>query len=169
MQARGAAEVSPRFLTQRMVEWTILFLVLLALVLAFLQRARWVQGQGELAAVRSTLGSLRTALITEHLRQQTQLHRSDPVAQKNPFTLLKALPPNYQGALGFAQVGAQLRLGGWAYVADCPCVVYAPMAREWFDSPSGDLMLWYRIDSHDRGPTTLEPQEAYRWFEQALQ
>ena len=143
-------------------------------VLVFLQRARRVQGQGELAAVRATLGSLRTALITEHLRQQTQGRRVEPTVATpanhahNPFTLVKVLPPNYQGEFPLQQVGDQLHQGFWAFVGDCPCVVYAPLAREWFDSPSGDTMLWYRLDDNGRGPITLEPQESYRWFDEVL-
>ena len=84
---RSAPQPAP-FWSVRIVEWSLLAAVIVLLVLLFARQVRVIQGQGELAAVKSTLGALRTALVLDHLRQNVQSGKA-PVGftQRNPFEL----------------------------------------------------------------------------------
>ena len=61
---RSAPQPAP-FWSVRIVEWSLLAAVIVLLVLLFARQVRVIQGQGELAAVKSTLGALRTALVLD--------------------------------------------------------------------------------------------------------
>jgi hypothetical protein len=41
-------------------------------------------------------------------------------------------------------------------------VGYLPIWGEWLNSPSGDVMLWYRVAGAN-GPLQLTAREAYSW------
>jgi hypothetical protein len=150
-----------------MVEWSILALVIVLLVFVFVRQMRVLQGQAELSAVKTTLGALRTAFVLEHLRKEAAAEDASVArAQHNPFELLQRYPLNYIGEMSREQ--AELAPSGvWVFDPDCVCVGYLPIWGEWFDSPSGDLMAWYRVGG-EQGALQLTAKEAYRWQGQAL-
>ena len=86
---------------RRLVEWSILVIVVLLLAGIFGQQVRTVQAQAELAAVRSTLGALRTALVIDHMIATIRTGGPSVASpQRNPFLLMDPVPANYAGALG---------------------------------------------------------------------
>lgn len=147
---------------KRMVEWALAAAVMVVMILLFAREVRVVQGQSELAAVKATLGALRTALVLEHL-QKNMASGNSAVAleQHNPFELLRQRPPNYRGEMSAAQALAAPP-GSWVFDPLCVCIGYLPMEAEWFDSPSGELMAWYRV-SGAPGLLQLVAKEAYVW------
>jgi hypothetical protein len=146
----------------RMVEWSLLVAVLVVLVLVLARQVREIRGQGELAAVRSTLGALRTALAIDHL-QKNVMDGSSSVAstQRNPFDSLQRHPANYVGEMTPAQAVAA-PAGSWVFDPVCACVGYVPTDVQWFDSPSGEAMAWYQLRGAP-GPLQLVAKEAYVW------
>jgi hypothetical protein len=155
------------FLNLRLVEWSLVAMLIVALMLVFLHQVRVVQRQAELAAVRTTLGALRTAFVIQHL----QLRSTSPgqpvvAAQRNPFELLQSRPANYVGETRGA-VQVVVPPGHWVFDAACNCVGYMPADATEFDSPSGDAMAWYRVEAVS-GPLQLTPKEAYVWQGQAM-
>lgn len=150
-----------------MVEWSLMAGVILVLALVFARKVQVVQGQSELAAVQSTLGALRTALIFEHLQKSTLGQGPSVVGtQRNPFELLGRLPANYRGEISRASASSAPP-GSWLFDRDCVCVGYVPLYPKWFDSPSGNTVAWYRV-SGAPGPLQLLAEEAYVWQDQAL-
>jgi hypothetical protein len=150
-----------------MVEWSILSLVVVLLLLVFAYKVRVVHGQGELAALHSTLGNLRTAFVIDHLQRSLPSgSRSLNASQRNPFELLQRRQPNYFGEIRAVQA-ATVPPGSWVFDADCVCIGYLPLNSEWFESPSGDVIAWYRIEGAP-GPWQLTAKEAYRWQGQVL-
>ena len=162
----AVAQVS--FWSLRMTEWLILALLVLAVGFWFAREAYVVRGQAELAAVRTTLGALRTAFILEHLRQVVQ----DPVksvapSQRNPFDLVQSRPANYRGAIRAGQL-LDVPAGQWFFETDTEQIGYRPFHAEWLDSASSDNVIWYRV-SQAPGPLQLTPLEPYRWQDQPLE
>ena len=151
----------------RIVEWSLLAAVIVLLVLLFARHVRVLQGQAELAAVKSTLGALRTALVIDHLHQNVQSGKA-PVGftQRNPFELLQRRPVNYFGEMS-ALEAASAPPGSWVFDTVCVCVGYLPMYPQWFDSPSGDVLAWYQL-SGAPGPLQLFAKEAYAWQDQVM-
>ncbi len=111
---RTAPQPAPLW-TVRMLEWSLLAAVVAVLVLLFAGEVRVTKGQGELAAVKSTLGALRTALVIDHLQKKV-MAGSSPVAQaqRNPFELLQRQPANYAGEVTPAQAVAAPP-GSWVF------------------------------------------------------
>lgn len=166
--ARGRPSPWPASVSRRsLAEWLLLALVIGVLVLLFTREVRVVQAQAERAAVRATLGALRTALVLDHL-QKNAGSPSTPVAltTTNPFDLLQRRPLNYFGPMSAAQALAAPP-GSWVFDSVCGCVGYLPMAAEQFDSPSGELMAWYQVTGAP-GPLQLVAREAYGWQGEAL-
>lgn len=151
----------------RVLEWSLVATVILVVVLVFAQKFRVVSGQGELAAVKSTLGALRTALVIDFLRQKAKQNASDVVVmQRNPFELLQRRPPNYVGEMNRAKA-VSAPAGSWVFDRDCACVGYMPLHGEWFNSPSGDVMAWYGVRGSS-GPLEVVAKEAYVWQNQVM-
>ena len=156
----------------RTLEWSVMGLVVAMLVATFMHYMRVVQGQGEFAAVRSTLGALRTALVIDHLqRSAAQVSNASVIgsvsdAQRNPFDLLQHRPTNYSGVAS-REHAAAVMLGTWVFDPVCPCVGYRPLNDLWFDSPSGEFMAWFQLHGAP-GPSQLTGQEIYRWQELVL-
>ncbi len=151
-----------------MVEWSLLALVILVLGAIFFRQVRVVQGQGELAAVRSTLGALRTALVIDHL-QKSIVHPNTalPALQSNPFELLKHTPANYLGEMT-PQLARNAAPGNWVFDPECVCVGYLPLYDPWFESPSADPLAWFRVTGAP-GPLQMVARERYVWQGQALE
>ena len=150
-----------------MIEWSVLALVITMLALVFSYRMRLLQGQAELSAVKTTVGALRTAFVLDNLRTHAaEAPAADAPTHYNPFELLQQHPVNYIGEMTREQ--AELAPPGiWVFDPECICVGYLPIWPEWFDSPSGDLMAWYRVGGGP-GALQLTPKEHYLWQGQVL-
>lgn len=163
---RASAPEVP-FGPRRLAEWAILALVIGLLALVFARQMRVLQGQTELSTVKTMLGTLRTAFVLDHLRRQAAADaapRSAP--QHNPFELLPRYPVNYLGVMSRSQA-LSAPAAGWVFDPDCVCVGYRPMGSEWLHSPSGDVMVWYRVTGTS-GPLQLTAKEAYVWQAELL-
>lgn len=146
----------------RIVEWSLILLVIGVLVVVFARQVRVVQGQMELAAIKSTLGALRTALVIDHLQKHVAVARSTvTVVQRNPFELLRGQLANYAGVVTSAQT-ADIVPGSWIFDVECGCIGYRPMFAQWLDSPSGDAMAWFYVKG-SIGPFELVARETYLW------
>ena len=147
---------------RRAVEWSLLVLVILVLMAAFAHQLRVVQAQGELAAIKTTLGALRTALVIDHLQAATTSKgQLVEIAQRNPFLLLDHVPGNYVGAMAGSNADT-LPPGNWVFDAYCNCIGYGPMYPFALTEGGGAPTLWFRI-SAPPGPLQISPVQAYRW------
>ncbi len=156
------------FWSRRMVEWTIVLAVVLAVILLLIRQANVVKGQAELAAIRSTLAALRTALVIDHLQRSTgQTDQPVAVVQRNPFLLLQNRMPNYAGVMASREVEA-LRPGAWMFAPDCACLAYRPVDDAWFFSPDGSGVAWFEV-SAPPGPLLVSARAAYRWQDDLIQ
>lgn len=163
--ARQAGTIS--VLNLRLVEWSLVAILIIVLALVFLRQVRVVQRQSELAAVRTTLGALRTAFVIQHLQLASATQGGFVVvAQRNPFQLLQSRQINYSGETSTAE-NLLVPPGHWVFDTECGCVGYMPADPEEFDSPSGEAMAWYRVVA-GQGPFQLTAKEAYAWQGQAL-
>ena len=150
-----------------MTEWSLVACVIVVLGLIFFRQVRVLQGRGELAAVRATLGALRTALVIDYLHKKIGSGNiSLPPAQRNPFELLDRQPVNYLGSLKAADLETAAA-GSWLFDSVCDCVGYVPLYSQWFVSPSGDMVAWYRL-SGEPGPLQLTAREAYVWQDELM-
>lgn len=136
--------------------------VILVLMGVFGQQIRFVQAQAEQAAIKTTLGALRTALVIDHLQSaagQTGQNVASP--QRNPFLLLDHLPANYAGVLGNPKADAA-PAGNWVFDAYCHCIGFRPAYPYALEKEGDDPMLWFRV-SAPPGPLAIAPLHTYRW------
>jgi hypothetical protein len=161
----------------RLVEWSLVASLIITLALAFAYYANRVRGQSELAAIRLTIGALRSTLAVEDLRQKVPQAASTAANPYNPFELLRSRPGNYLGEAPDAQSAVALVTpGNWVFERTCACIAYRPLDRRWLDSPSGDVLLWFYVlgpqgqkQASSRGPLQLVAREAYRWQGQVIE
>jgi hypothetical protein len=147
---------------RRVVEWSLLVVVVLGVV-GFLGREfRVVQGMGELAAIKTTLGALRTALVIDHLKTHAIDGKPAEKTQGNPFLLLDHVPANYAGLLGDLK-GQPLPQGGWVFDAYCRCIGYEPLYPQSLENGSESSTVWFRI-SPPPGPLKISPVQDYIWL-----
>ena len=158
--AVGAGGAQQNLNWRRPVEWLAMALLLLVLIGTFVHYSRFVQSQAEVAAIKSTVGALRTALVVEHLRRQVAVGSEPQSSGANPFKLLGKAPTNYIGELSRAQTDATLQ-GVWVYAPDCPCVGYRPRDDQALDSPVADPFIWFEVVGGD-GLLQLKAREVYR-------
>lgn len=151
----------------RWVEWAVVALVVLGLIAFYTQHSRRLQGQAELAAVRATVGALRSALVIEHLRQVVAGERASMQVPPNPFDLLKQPPLNYSGVRSASSVRQPLP-GHWFFDPACPCVAYAPTQAQWLDTYSADGLLWFRLQGGVGRAFELTAQAPYVWQSQSV-
>ena len=153
---------------RRTIEWALAGLVVAVLVVVFARHMRVVQGQGEFAAVKTTLGALRTALVIDYLHRHADPASGESVVKepRSPFDLLQYPPVNYVGVVSARQAHV-VAPGSWVYDSSCPCVGYRPLGDDWFDSPSGEPMAWYLLGGAP-GPLQLTARERYLWQDQVL-
>ncbi len=141
---------------RRLAEWSLVTLVLVALISVFGHQVRAVQIQAERAAVQTTVGALRTALVLSHVMVQIAPDAADalqgrgdatlsPGLVPNPFLLLKALPPNFAGSFAMDHADA-MPLGAWAFDADCGCVGYRLLYPDALEVPPGAQAVWFRVE-----------------------
>ncbi len=145
----------------RLSEWSVVALVLVALMWAFEHEARAVQGQGEKMMVWSTVSALRAALTIDMLTRQVRPAQQG-AKEKNPFRLLQTLPANFAGEMAVRDVFS-LPSGSWAYDPDCPCVGYHLLYPQWLEPAQHGDTVWFRIDIQD-GAVRLVPLSHYLWF-----
>lgn len=152
---------------RRLVEWSLLIVLISILILVFGREIQLVQGQAELARFKATVGALRTALVVQHLQQQArQDAQTVAFVQRNPFRLLERVPTNYAGELGVVAL-PQVAPGDWVFDAACGCIGYTPLQRQSLESPSGESLVWLRV-SAPPGPLRLALREPYRWQGQPM-
>ena len=151
--------------SRRVLEWSILAIVVLVLMGIFGRQVQIVQGQAELATIKSTLGSIRTAFVLDHLKQQIDGNaRNVASGQRNPFLLLKSTPANYVGQ----PAKGELPVGSWMFDAECVCIAYSPVHSQFLENASADPTLWFRI-SPPPGPFQVIPTERYVWQGELVQ
>ena len=143
----------------RFFEWGLMAGLVLVVLLTFMHQAQQVQGQAELAAIKRTLGALRTAAVMDDL--QARLHGRSGPPGANPFDLLQLRPENYLGPLGAAQA-ATVRPGSWWFDPQCSCVVYAPLETRWLAGSTGGTWLRFRVVTGE-GPLQLAALGTYLW------
>lgn len=159
--------VTIRISTRRGLEWSLLLLAILLLCGYYAREFRAVQAQGEAAAVKTTLGALRTALLIDHLHSVvdgTQSRRSPPT---NPFLLLDHVPGNYAGVIK-SGTGHEQVAGTWVFDAICACIGYAPMYPRDLNTPQDAPALWFRISAAP-APPQIHALQAYVWQGQTLE
>ena len=155
-----------RNFTRRALEWTLLALVILLLAGYFFREFRLVQAQGEMAAVKSTLGSLRTALLFDFLGREAKHTDSGVPMQRNPFLLLDHLPANYAGVLDSSK-GKSMQPGTWVFDSYCVCIGYEPLNAQGLNTSEYAPALWFRI-SPPPGPLQINATQNYQWAGQPV-
>lgn len=146
----------------RMVEWSILAVVILVIAFVAGRYALVLRGQAERSAVLSTLGALRTGLVIAHLQAASGANAVSPSApEPNPFAVLRALPLNYRGEFSVVEA-VTTRPGGWVFDPLCACVGYVPLDGGWSDDASKAGALWFKVASGP-GPRQLTAQGTYTW------
>jgi hypothetical protein len=146
---------------RRAWEWCLLAKVILVLFGYFLREFRTVQAQGEAAAVKSTLGSLRTALLLDFLQREANHTAASVAVQRNPFLLLDNVPENYAGLLDSAK-GKTLQGGTWVFDTYCVCIGYEPLNTQGLSVEETASTLWFRVGAPP-GPLQINAMQAYRW------
>jgi hypothetical protein len=126
-----------------------------------------VQGQAELAALQSTLGALRTALVLEHIRHTVSGDAQSVAApQRNPFLLLDTVPPNYLGERAVLKTESAAP-GSWVFDPVCSCVGYVLRYPALLDSPADLPALWFSVTG-SAAPFSISANETYVWQGQVV-
>ena len=152
--------------TRRGLEWSLLLLIILSAAGFYVREFRLVQAQGEVAAVKTTLGALRTALLIDHLKSLVDGTAGTAAVQRNPFLLLDHAPVNYAGVLagGAARV---LQPGTWVFDSICSCIGYEPLYPQDLSTPVDAPGLWWRV-STEAPPLQIHALQRYVWLGQVL-
>lgn len=127
----------------RMLEWSLLSLLVLAVMSALYYYARMVHAQAERAAVLTTLGALRTALIVQQLPVVAHSATDSSAQNPNPFDSLTTLPAAYAGTVQGRDVAA-VADGQWVFDEGCACIGYKPLYPEWLQTDDGLRVLWFQ-------------------------
>lgn len=153
--------------SRRIIEWSIVAAVLVALIWGLAHNVRAVQGQGERAAVRATLTSLRAGLVMDQLMAQAR-PRVAPGSHstKNPFALMQTVPPNFAGELAMRNIDS-VPPGSWVFDPDCVCVGYRLLYPQWLEPAQESDAIWFRI-RFSEGQSRLSAQTDYIWLGQRL-
>lgn len=154
-------------LGRRLVEWSLLAMVVLVVLLLFLRQTIVVHSQAELAAVKTTIAALRTGMALHQLEIQVAKQALLVAAQqRNPFTFLQRKPLNYLGEMDLT-AAENSAPGSWIYDPVCGCVGYLPIDPQWaFGSNEGKL-IWLRVSAPSE-PPQLRALQAYQWRGQTL-
>ena len=145
-----------------MVEWGILAVLVMVFLGVFGHYARRIQGQSERAAVLSTLGALRTALVIDHVQRAAKHASTEPSrTPSNPFLVLNTAPVNYAGEMSVVQSLAAPP-GRWVYDPQCVCIGYLPMDSDWHSTMPDASILWFKV-TEGQGPRELIAMAPYTW------
>lgn len=153
--------------SRRFVEWAIVACVIVLVLYVLGHKALEVQGRAEFAAVQTTVGAMRTALVTEHLRAQLRDHESGVSASHNPFLRLERLPANYAGEFPMEHA-IDVEPGKWFYDPICDCIGYRLLHPDKLDHPANSEVLGWHVDGGGATFEMLRPFTSYRWFGQAI-
>ena len=152
--------------TRRLIEWTVVAAVLTVVALLFLQKSLDVQAQAELAAVRSNLAALRTAMVLEYIGNKASPPRIVVNSQRNPFLLLQQLPGNYQGE---SDVSRRAAAGpGWYFDPTCDCLAYVEAHTRFASESGASHLLLFQLVRSD-GPTRLQALGRYSLLGQTIE
>ena len=163
-RSRGVPPVSP-WLSRRLVEWSVLALVVMTLVWVFGRQMQVVQAQSERLAVRFTLKILREAMLLEQILKRAQPTAAG-LASRNPFALLESLPANFAGEIPSNKADTIVP-GNWVFDPECGCVGYRLMYPQWLKPAQLDDAIWFRL-SMSAGEARLVPRVPYIWLDQPL-
>jgi hypothetical protein len=145
----------------RLTEWSLVALILLALGFAFEREIRSLQAQSERVLIKSTLATLRTALVLNRLTRELRPNDASLLV-KNPFLLLQQVPTNFAGEMPMRDI-YRVAPGSWVFDPDCPCVGYRLLYPEWLE-PAQDIgAIWFQIGKSSGNPS-LTPQANYIWL-----
>ena len=146
----------------RMVEWCVLAVLVLVFAGFTAQHVLDLKGQTERAAVLSTLGAIRTALVIDHLQRVTSREvTGQSAAPANPFLTLQKPPPNYRGEMAVLEA-LEVPPGSWVFDPQNLSIGYMPQDPHWYDDNTGTRILWFRTDQGP-GPRALLPLAPYVW------
>lgn len=148
---------------------------MLALCIAVLMTVLWgyaqqVRAHAERAAVQSTLGALRTALVLDAVHRMmtpsapsvfSALADATPLQAPNPFLLLQQAASNYAGEVPAALV-QEVSPGQWVFDKRCGCVGYKPQDPGVLDAPIGVQAVWFVVNTAE-GVPQLKPIQPYVW------
>ena len=145
---------------RRLYERCLLLALIAVIVWALLDKAWDMRSEAELSAFRSSLGSLRVALVLERINSTLKGDSAGGQAVRNPFQLLVFSPGSYAGevAVAAAESGAVVP-GSWFFDARCPCVGYRPRDDRRFIARSGSTLMVFLLAA----PGMLMPREPYVW------
>lgn len=158
---------APTRLGRRLVEWSLLVIFVLVVVTLFLRQTRVVHSQAELAAVKTTIAALRTAMALHELEIQVARQASLVAGQqRNPFTFLQRKPLNYMGEMDLT-AAEKSAPGSWIFDPGCGCVGYLPIDPQWAFGSNGGKLIWLRVSAPNE-PPQLRSLQAYEWRGQTL-
>lgn len=164
--------VEPRPLWEsRWVEWGTLLVLILVVASVLWRYGQQVRAQAERAAVQSTLGALRTALVLDHTHAMLVAGKapapaSEGAALPNPFTLLQSPAANYEGEVPPALL-QEVPAGRWVYDRRCACIGYKPQDPAALDATEGAQALWFLLRADGSAPQ-LRPMQVYVWDGQVV-
>ncbi|MDZ7890470.1 MAG: hypothetical protein U5L73_01785 [Rhodoferax sp.] len=151
----------------RWVEWGILTLCIAIATAVLWRYGQQVRAQTERAAVQSTLGALRTALVLDYVQSMLPQRKSTggPVAANgivpNPFGMLQQPAANYAGEVPAALL-QEVAPGRWVFDQRCGCIGYKPLEQGGLDAPAGVQAIWFMVES-TAAAYQLRPIQAYVW------
>ena len=145
---------------KRLFERCLLLTLVAVIVWALLDKARDMRSAAELGAFRSSLGTLRVALVLDLMRSAVVVVSADGPVSRNPFLLLAHQPVGYAGdvSLALAKAGA-VAPGAWFFDGHCPCIGYRPRDDRRFLAEPGSSLLVFELSP----PGVLRAREAYLW------
>lgn len=155
------------FWNSRWVEWGVLVLCISVVMGVLWRYGQQVRAQSERAAVQSTLGALRTALVLDYVRgmlpaaAQGKTPATAPASPPNPFSMLLQPAANYAGEVPAALM-QEVAPGSWVFDKRCACIGYKPHDAGVLNAPSGAQAVWFAVEATDGAPQ-LRPIQAYIW------
>jgi hypothetical protein len=158
---------APTRVSRHLVEWSLLVTVVLVVVALLMRQTLVVRSQAELAAVKTTIAALRTAMALHQLETQVARQTASVAPQqRNPFALLQRKPANYVGEMDLTSA-ENSAFGSWIFEPVCGCVGYLPIDEKWDSGPNGAKIIWLRVSAPTE-PPQLVVLEAYQWRGQTL-
>ena len=158
---------TPSFWNSRYFEWGVVIVVLFSIVGVFARQYRQLEGQAEYAAIQSTMGNMRTALLLDFLQRSASARaQAAPGSEQNPFPLLMTPIENYAGEVPMAEQ-ADVEPGSWVFDGKCVCVGYRPLHPEWLLPAKDPAVLWFKLSSNG-GPIQMTALHHYRWQGQTI-
>lgn len=170
MDVEYRSRISSTFLRHRLFEWGVLSVVVLIVFGVGMYYAHIIQTQAEFAAVQSTLGRLRTALVVDHVYKavhENSRPRLGQMPRPNPFLLLENNVSNYAGVIDKADA-VEVEQGSWVYSTQCGCIGYFPMNIEWDSDDIRFMPAWFQVNLQS-GTPQLQALQRYVWQNHVLQ